>query len=582
MNGYQSSVRKSNSCTAFSGHEFGHPGEVVGSFSNGAVVNAKPVDASRLSFPAEVPAFDPSKLFSGQHETVFRDPVSLAREPDPDRDDPPRVRVHGTEAAALGLFKFLDQHHRLRLVPESKVRRNFLCGAFTLTKNHEQDRLILDARAPNMLEETLRTWVKSLGAVSSLLQLEVPADRKLLMSGTDLRDYYYCFRVSKRRTKRNCFQFPMSKRVAREFGCFPKELDDSACEETWYPALATLAMGDNNAVELGQGAHLLLGLKAGAVFPQELLALNSRAPRGELAVGIIIDDITFLDQVPKEISPELFTEGQKRLAKICEEYVQEGLTAHPKKTFIRQSQAEFWGVSVDGDKGTVRTACSKLVPLIEMTMRTALLGLATIKLLQILTGSWVAVLQCRKRMMVLLDELYVVQHGRQDTDVVALSPQLKDEMWSLCILGPLAVSDLRAATISQVFCSDASEEFKATVVGDVSFCFARELHRHSLVRGAWTHLLSPWKLWCKQHGELFLGEELPEGVPLVSHPLWLTLAETLEFRVLKRKEVKKKRHINLLEMESILETEEKLAESHENFRYLLAADSQVSLGAGLS
>lgn len=56
------------------------------------------------------------------------------------------------------------------------------------------------------------------------------------------------------------------------FSCFPSEALGSDERRKWFPCLATMAMGDNNAVELGQGAHVLLGLQAKVIDPSELLA----------------------------------------------------------------------------------------------------------------------------------------------------------------------------------------------------------------------------------------------------------------------------------------------------------------------
>ena len=81
------------------------------------------------------------------------------------------------------------------------------------------------------------------------------------------------------------------------------------------------------------------------------------------------------------------------------------------------------------------------------------------------------------------------------------------------------------------------------------------------------------------HGQLFEEEELPDGVPLVSHPIWLALAQALRFSLFQRKEVRRRRHINLSELESILEVEERLARSQGDIRYLLGSDSQVALAA---
>ena len=575
---YESALRKadeSERCLA-AGHELSHPGEVLGTFSFPNPVMAKPVDAQRLSFPEEHPEFNPVKLFSEPHVTTYNDPVSFAAEPNPEVP-PPRVRVQSSREGAIELFHFLDRHRQLRLAPASQVRKDRTCGAFALIKDAEKDRLIIDARAPNELEPTLRDYCQTLGAVSALLQIELQPENILLLNGTDLRDYYYCFKISKARAYRNAFRFPLTRAQAMAYDCF-HAVDNG--EEMWYPCLSTMAMGDNNAVELGQGSHVLLGLKAGIFDVAELLTIHSRAPRGSIACGIIIDDLLIAEQLRADaLAPGLVSEGERRLRRMIEEYAREGLTAHPKKTFQQELQAEFWGASVDGRAGTVRASPKRLIPLMELTIRVIRGGVATVKLLEILAGSWISILQCRKRMACLIDELYAAQQGRTPETVVRLSRSLVDELWLLVILGPLAVTDLRAQTLPRIYLSDASEGFKASVMVDISLELARELHRHALARGTWTKLLTPWKLWCKQHGELYDSEELPEGIPLVSHPVWLALAQSLQYKLFHRKEVRSKRHINLLELEAIMEVEERLATRTADKRYLLGADSQVALAA---
>ena len=107
-------------------------------------------------------------------------------------------------------------------------------------KDELKDRLIVDARPANSLESTLKNYCQSLGAVSALLQLELLPGNQLVMSGTDLRDFYYCFRVTKARARRNAFRFPLTRAQAAQFACFPAEGPE---DTIWYPCLNTMAMG---------------------------------------------------------------------------------------------------------------------------------------------------------------------------------------------------------------------------------------------------------------------------------------------------------------------------------------------------
>eukprot|EP00438_Fugacium_kawagutii_P016872 Skav223762 [mRNA] locus=scaffold521:2192:6754:+ [translate_table: standard] len=548
-------------------------GVVVGKVKLGNMMMAKEVESERLSVPLEPPEFRPEELFTGLHREVFVDPMLHARNPELALVTPPRVQLHASRKQAFELLHFLDRCQRLTLAPAGKVREGFCCGAFCLVKDQHKDRLILDARPPNSLEDPLAEWVKTLGSISALVQLELAPGHNLYMSGTDLVDYYYCYKVSQQRSFRNALAFPLTAHQAAAFSCF-KITQDTA--DKYYPCLSTLAMGDNQAVELGQCAHVQMGLISGAFQASQLLTVHGRAPRGNVACGVVIDDVLICEQLP-EAAAEEYTEGEARLDKLCEEYLQRGVKPHPRKTFRKVPVTECWGASIDGISGLVRAAPKRLIPVMWITSRIALLGFASVGLLQVIAGSWISILQVRRRMLCLLDYVYLAQQGREQDDLVRLSPELISELWSLVALGPVAVADLRAETHPEIFLSDASEEFTASVKTKATQVFCRELQRHCLARGVWSKLLSPWKSWLRSKEQLAAEDELPEGVPLVSHPLWLEIAETMPFQHHHKKQVRSRKHINILELQSILEAEAKVAEKKPSCRYVLASDSQVAL-----
>ena len=550
-------------------------GEVVGSYIGEELVVAKEIEPERLSFPADQPTFDPRRYFDDVHLQCYEDPASLADADALEQLEPPRVQSRASVQQTKELLRFLDRHHRLALAPVEKVNQKLCCGAFALLKDSSKDRLIVDARPANLVEPTLTSWCKTLGAVSALLQIELHPSRQLYMSGTDLRDFYYCFRVNEKRWLRNSLRFPIPLSFARDLNCYDPEVHDTA---PLLPCLKTLAMGDNNAVELGQMSHLNLGIAARAFSASELLTSHSRGPRGFISAGVVIDDVLIAEQLEPKAAEEV-SEGEYRLNSLFELYQTEGLTPHPGKTFRKSLTTEVWGAQIDGARGWCRASLKRLIPLIDITSRVARLGLATVHLLEIIAGAWVSILSVRRRMLSLLQYVYTAQVGRQRSDIVRLSLPLLIELWSLVILGPIAVTDLRAQTLPKVHLSDASSSCVAVVSSPTSYEFARELHRHCLARGSWSRLLSPWKAYLKEHDDLELEEEVPDGVPLVCHPLWVSLAEHLQYKVTLRKEVRRRQHINLLELEAVLLLESRLAERGGDLRYLLGSDSQVTLAA---
>ena len=163
---------------------------------------------------------------------------------------------------------------------------------------------------------------------------------------------------------RNAFNFPLKPQQVKDLLCYSEKFD----KETFlYPCLSTMAMGDCQAVELGQKCHVKIALNSGLVDPRELLCVHGRAPRGPLAAGVIIDDLLFLEQVSVTVPRELLwkTDGAQRLRGMKEEYLSRGLVHHPGKTFEAETSAEIWGAWVNGVSGLVRAAPKRHATLMD-------------------------------------------------------------------------------------------------------------------------------------------------------------------------------------------------------------------------
>ena len=146
--------------------ERAHPGRVVGKCLKEVEHPAKPVQPSRLQFWKE-PSFDPLPFLDQQNQESYLWSLDLAKAPE-DAERPPKVRVRCSLSQRIKLLEKLDSCGRLKLARPSEVRAGFECGMFTVGKDGTRDRLILDARPPDTLEETENRWIKSLGAASQL------------------------------------------------------------------------------------------------------------------------------------------------------------------------------------------------------------------------------------------------------------------------------------------------------------------------------------------------------------------------------------------------------------------------------
>ena len=267
------------------------------------------------------------------------------------------------------------------------------------------------------------------------------------------------------------------------------------------------------------------------------------------------------------------------VALLKQAYSAASLPTHPKKSFFMDEVAHFWGADVFGGLGLVQPSWTRLIPLVFITLAAASLPALSISLLKTLAGSWISVLTFRRRTLCLLQEVYRLQHACSSSGLVGTTCALRRELFTLCALAPLLRTDMRASTSGYLVASDASDDLGAFLSAQVSYPLARELRRHTPVKGLWSKLLSPSEALLRSHRQLPADRELP-GESYRSHPLWTQLARALRFKkvaVFRRRHAE---HINIKELESYLAAEEALCTSvWESSRTISLLDSQVCVGA---
>ena len=534
---------------------------------------AKEVESSRLQFRGR-PSFDPSPMLDRETKEIYDHPLQMAMDPCDAVADPPHVQVRGSRSEILGLLHKLDKSGRLALFEPKDVRMPYRAGLFILLKDLEKDRLIMDSRPSNRLEVGLVTWTATMGTIAPLLELQIPEGEVVICSGEDLRDYYYFFCVTGERANRNSIKFELDLAEAQRFEAYSKVRPGAP---RYIPALATMAMGDINAVEVGQESHVKLAFRAGVCL-SDLIMLRGRLPRRGPYVGIVIDDFIALECIPQSHDP--MTASASLANKMVDIYADVGLVAHEGKRFRNELKSKFWGACLDGERGTLRSQLEKTLPLAMITSQVARLGWANRKLLEVLAGAWIAVLQCRRRCMCILEGLFDEIQGYDYGVSFPLSPGAIDELWMLAILCPLFVTDLRARICTELALVDASNSWEAEVTTEVSSPLANELGRQRLTRAAWSRLLTPFQAVQKIHGSLAPDDEVPDGQePATEHPLWTGVVKSSHFKLQWKKRIRNRPHINVSEMAAALRSESRRCRRFPNHRLLTGSDSQVVLGA---
>ena len=555
-------------------------GEFCGVVAAGSNMVAKHLKASRLEFRG-VPEFDPSPFLDDLGRFIYEEPMQAALQPHESVVEPPRVKLYGKESEVWALLKKLDGSGRLCAIKESDIYPGYQAGLFSIGKDQSRDRLIFDSRPFNTLECPPGRWIASMASASNLTEFHLEDSEICLVSGTDLREFYYSFKITPERLARNSLLFQTHKDAIRDFRCYTADLD--SYDGAIYLGLQTLAMGDTCAVELAQTAHLGILYQLGLVSEQNLIAMNLSLPRSPCMLGIVIDDLIIFQKLAKDaLSNDVPTEAAQKMTLALERFEALGLTPHLGKTFFDKAEAEFWGAHFDGDAGTVRAALKRVIPIWFATIGVVKLGVVTLGLLETLVGCWTSIFLFRRRMLSILNIVYtVLQTSGSSGEVLRLSAALQDELLLCIALAPLAVTYLRAQNAKHLYASDASSWGFAVVRAKLPEWLQGEVHRHRLRKSVWTKLLSPVKKLQRLKGILPPAEELPEGKTLPSHPIWVELATTLQFQTVKAQATRSGRHINLDELVGMIESERSAAFEHFPSRYFQLADSQVGLGAVL-
>ncbi|CAE7806563.1 unnamed protein product, partial [Symbiodinium sp. CCMP2456] len=534
---------------------------------------AKDVEAGRLNFPVP-PRFDPCPFLDDRLRALYVDPASSAIPFAELPFDPPKVRFRARDKQSrLELLALLDASDRLVLFPADGVSLQGCCGLFAVPKTLDRDRLIVDARPGNMVQVADNRWLALMPTSAALLCFELRDDEALWASGTDLRDFYHNFLITSGRAMFYRFAGTFAPKDLTALKCFRPEF--LKCRQL-SAALATMAMGDLNSVSFGQCSHLGLLLAHEVASFEELMTLRGRPTRGDLSLGVVIDDLVVLEKA-------LLQSGPARTDAVMDRafaaYAAAPLPVHEGKTFLKQHKASFWGSDVDGLQGIVRPAWHRLIPLVGLTIACIRLPVLTVSLLEVLAGSWVSVLSYRRRCLSLLNWVYFLQRGRSRASVVRVPPELRSELLRLCLVAPFLVCDMRAQSSELLVATDSSDDCGAGATARVGPAWGKELQRHVLAKGLWNRLLRPSEAMQRRAGCLDQEDELP-GDTYRTHALWTLLCRSLPFKLFAAFPRKAGLHINIKEAESYLIVEERLsAGPWESSRCIGLLDSQVVLGA---
>jgi hypothetical protein len=449
--------------------------------------SAKPVIASRVKWK-NPPSFEAADYLDPLVKEAFLDPEVLRT---PISMWPPAkpAKMHITKSEMLKMISVWDALGACSICPLSEKDYTEAVGIFAVDKDLDYDRLIINPKTINSRMSSISYSTKELAPGSMLTLLHLKPGEMFRFNADDLSDYYYCFKVSPARARRNAFRMVFDSTELSHLSCFHPSFHGKKL----LICLATLAMGDSLAVEIAQQAHAnVLKVWCGAMIPDECLRYRSPIPRSDFIELLAIDDHVGIQRLSIRDFPKTHKLRDSEVFDLAgRAYSAVGLIQHEQKRKRNQVEGTILGADFDGLKGRVMAPRGRVILLCAISLQIVKRGSCTRRLLSVLLGCWIHVILFRRVVFSVIDQLFREGQDLPMDRVFVLSPQARCELQILAVLGPVCQSDIRAKHSTRIFSTDASPSGGAVIAADIGSTASGEIWRHCEQRGFYTRLQSP-------------------------------------------------------------------------------------------
>lgn len=384
----------------------------------------------------------PSSLLRPQVEVMGLDAAYPLRRP----------RVAGSRAEYVRLIGRLRSQGMVSFTATPKA----VNGVFTVGKDADSDRLIIDAQPANRL--FVDPPHVSLPDPSHLVQMQVPAGFTLFAGKSDLSNFYHHLGLPQ--WMQPYFSLPsLTAAELRSIGV------DADCE--LHPMCVTVPMGFSHGVYLAETVHEHVVYSSGALSAcDNIVRMVSPAVTAERALhGIIIDDF-FLFSLNQQLAARQF-EG------VLAAYRRAGFVVKASKVVRPTAEpVKVIGFEVGGPTSMVCLSTESRFALVRATLAVLRVGQLTGTALAHLVGRWTWCMLVRRPALSVLQRVYrfIEAARRRRFD---LWPTVRRELWMLLGLLPLLHARLDAPLFHRAIASDASE----LAAGVVATPLTPDLHR---------------------------------------------------------------------------------------------------------
>ena len=247
---------------------------------------------------------------------------------------------------------------------------------FSTYKDEDFDRLIPNPTAVNSRMRSISRHTKCLGQGFLRTRIQFRENERLVISWDDLREFYYTFKVSSVRARRNALAVVYDAEDCWEFTCW----DPALAGRCVVPALIALATGDSLAVELAQASHLcFLQKDVGACRASELVVYRAPFPRSPFWEILAIDDHVGIQAV-SDTTPSSARRDREVFHKADQVYPAVGLCQHPKKKVREADNHTVVGSEIEERIGTIAAPRLRTAVLIALTLEQIRLRASTPRL----------------------------------------------------------------------------------------------------------------------------------------------------------------------------------------------------------
>ena len=453
---------------------------------------------------------------------AYREPNSILcpREPNPWE----KPCLNDPEEEIIKLAEVWDRNSLLGIhcfdVPENQKVKIFNC-----LKDPVQgvDRQIGDRRARNAQESILDGPSKLLPAGTDLCDLYCPKGFRFHIFCSDRKDFYHQFWASPSRMISNTVGPSVDLARLSHLSAYSVFLQQSSQKryrrahhgdllagELWKPetsssrasiAFRSVLQGDHGGVEYATAAHESLLMRFGCLGSCSRLVANRPLYTSDFCDGLVIDDFFAVSVCPVS-SGGKHSKAALHHRRALDAYASEGLIGSPLKDVIDADCAKVIGGVLNSSPqarsqgvATLSTPFEKRLSLSWMLLQVSQLSHTTDSLHLCLLGGVVSAFLYRRPLMSLLSKAFTLVNASEVCEskpkLVPLPRTVCDELVLTAVLLPLALTDLAADFLPEVFATDSSKEKGAIVSCQLEPRISEILFKACKTKGAYTRLDQP-------------------------------------------------------------------------------------------